>query len=268
MPQLLLLRGGGSHADQPSCEQMALSSPLSPTFTRSERHRNRSTLLWFGGHSGHGDARTRIFALHRRRRGFELLDSLRPGATRRDAVNMSLSSAFCWVPRGQGQGDPTRHMVALFHGCIPVFSLGPRAADDALPFDELLPWPRFSLRVPTDELPSLPTVLEAAARAPGSLHSMQAELGCAWRALFWTSLMGSCFGEEVRGDAFDALMAVLRRRLRRGRRAPAAPRASACELGARLPTHLRAGGGDEASAGRPSPRLAPGAALRHLGLGE
>eukprot|EP00966_Prymnesium_polylepis_P280782 6487681-Prymnesium_polylepis.1 len=29
---------------------------------------------------------------------------------------MSLGSLFCFVPRGQGQGDPTRHMVALFHG--------------------------------------------------------------------------------------------------------------------------------------------------------
>ena len=45
---------------------------------------------------------------------------------RLDAINMSLSSLFCWVPRGQGQGDPTRHMVAIFHGCIPVFSLGQR----------------------------------------------------------------------------------------------------------------------------------------------
>ena len=29
IPQLLLLRGGGSHADQPSCEQMAKTSPYS-----------------------------------------------------------------------------------------------------------------------------------------------------------------------------------------------------------------------------------------------
>jgi hypothetical protein len=34
-----------------------------------------------------------------------LVDSLR-AKQKRDAVNMSLSSAFCWVPRGQGQGDP------------------------------------------------------------------------------------------------------------------------------------------------------------------
>ena len=64
-------------------------------------------------------------------------------------------------------------MVAIFHGCVPVFTLGPRTSDDALPLDELLPWPRFSLRVPTDELPTLPDVLNG---ADGErLRAMQAE---------------------------------------------------------------------------------------------
>ena len=119
IPQMLLISGGGSHADQPSCEQMASSSPLSPSFRRGHLHTNRSALLWFGGHSGHGDARTAMFRQHSTRRGFVLFDSLRSGGKTLDAINMSLSSAFCWVPRGQGQGDPTRHMVAIFHGCVP-----------------------------------------------------------------------------------------------------------------------------------------------------
>ena len=250
LPQLLLLKGGGSHADQPSCEQMARSSPLSPSFDRAALHANRTTLLWFGGHEGHGDARTRLFRTHSGQRGFELHNSLR-SRLRRNAINMSLASAFCWVPRGQGQGDPTRHMVSLFHGCVPVFTLGVRKDDDALPFDELLPWHRFSLRVPVDELGSLPAVLEAAARDDATLRSMQSELGCVWRSLFWTSLQGSCFGETPRGDAFDALMAVLRLRLTR-RGMP--PMRSTCALTARpgaarntLPPHL--------------PRAAPGARL-------
>ena len=115
---------------------------------------------------------------------------------------MSLSSLFCWVPRGQGQGDPTRHMVAIFHGCLPVFSLGETAEqDDALPFDEVLDWNRFSLRVPTGRLGELPAALWPVARDAARLHAMQRELSCAWRALFWTSLVGSCFGEDVQGDA-------------------------------------------------------------------
>jgi hypothetical protein len=153
IPQLLLLKDGGSHADQPSCERMAHTSPFSPSFG-SGRARGvwRPNLLWFGGHPGHDDARTRIFRLHRQglalgqekwKRGIVLFDSKRDAKSPRlDAINMSLTSRFCWVPRGQGQGDPTRHMVAIFHGCVPVFTLGPRTSDDALPLDELLlPWP-------------------------------------------------------------------------------------------------------------------------------
>ena len=115
---------------------------------------------------------------------------------------MSLSSLFCWVPRGQGQGDPTRHMVAIYHGCLPVFSSGATDRhDDALPFDEVLDWGRFSVRVPTGQLGDLPAVLWPIARDAARLRAMQRELACAWRALFWTSLVGSCFGENVLGDA-------------------------------------------------------------------
>ncbi|KAL1530584.1 hypothetical protein AB1Y20_001484 [Prymnesium parvum] len=212
IPQLLLLERGGSHADQPSCEQMAATSPFSPSFRLAQLHANRSRLLFFAGHPGHGDARTRLFRLHSGRPGFELFDSLR-NKQQVSAINMSLTSLFCFVPRGQGQGDPTRHMVSLFHGCIPTFTLGPSHADDALPFDEVLDWTRFSLRVPLDELQHLPERLWSVAADAPRLRSMQAELACVWRRLFWSSLVGSCFGEPMAGDAFDTLMLVLRRRL-------------------------------------------------------
>ena len=240
IPQMLLLAGGGSHADQPSCEQMASSSPLSSRFSRHELHTNRSTLLWFGGHGGHGDARTAMFRLHSERKGFVLVDTLhkRPGMIRRDAINMSLSSVFCWVPRGQGQGDPTRHMVALFHGCLPVFTLGQADDDDALPFDEYLPWGQFSLRVPIDSLRSLPSIVRAAARDGAALKAMQSKLNCVWRSLFWTSLKGSCFGEGVRGDAFDALMRVLALRSERRRAAGAKEKVEAKFCEDELPSHL------------------------------
>eukprot|EP00908_Phaeocystis_cordata_P017649 Transcript_29002.p1 GENE.Transcript_29002~~Transcript_29002.p1 ORF type:complete len:584 (+),score=116.33 Transcript_29002:255-1754(+) len=64
LPQLLLLSGGGSHADQPSCERMNVTSPLSEHFERAELHRHRRHLLWFGGHGGHNDARTRLLRLY------------------------------------------------------------------------------------------------------------------------------------------------------------------------------------------------------------
>ena len=41
---------------------------------------------------------------------------------------------------------------------LPTYLL--RRADDALPLEEWLPWERFSLRVPTDELRTLPRVMQ------------------------------------------------------------------------------------------------------------
>ena len=57
--------------------------------------------------------------------------------------------------------------------------------------------------MPTDELRSLPAVLRRASSDAAAVDAMRAELACAWRALFWTSLHGSCFGEAPRGDAFE-----------------------------------------------------------------
>ena len=65
----------------------------------------------------------------------------------------------------------------------------------------MLDWGRFSLRVPTGRLGELPAALWPIARDAARLHAMQRELSCAWRALFWTSLVGSCFGEDVQGGA-------------------------------------------------------------------
>lgn len=243
MPQLMLAARGGGHADQPSCDTMQYTSPYSVTFSRRELHRNRSTLLWFGGHPGHG-TRERIFRLFRDTPGFELIDTVHE-ARRADPTSMSLSSLFCWVPRGQGEGDPTRHMISIFHGCVPVFSLGTSTEDDALPWEELLPWHRFSLRVPTDRMEELPDLLRrhVGQRGKGGLTSMQEELACAWRWLYWSSLEGSCFGESTDTDALAAWMAVLRIRLGRshigGAGVGAGNRAlvSTCDGGG-LPPHL------------------------------
>ena len=240
VPQLQLAKGGGSHADQQSCDAMNASSPWSAHFRRAALAARRPTLLWFGGHGGHGDARTEMLRRHAREPGFELVDTnwRNPNhGVARDAVNMTLTSRFCWVPRGQGQGDPTRHMVAIFHGCVPVFSLAPAGRDDALPFDELIDWRTFSVVAPTDRLADLPSTLRSIAASEPRLAAMRGRLRCAWRLLFWSSLVGACFGEPARGDAFDALMAVLRRRLRRLN--GAAPRLlDPCDATV-LPPHLR-----------------------------
>lgn len=175
-------------------------------------------------------------------------------------------------------------MVAIFHGCVPVFTLGHSDDDDALPFDELLPWDQFSLRVPANELRSLPMIVNAKAQDQAGLRAMQSQLGCVWRALFWTSLKGSCFGEVVKGDAFDALMHVLRKRVagasapkprsdgsstsisRTAATAAVSSRGSgsvtACDVAGKLPSHLSGGG---AKARQALQRLAPGFDVRLLG---
>ena len=109
--------------------------------------------------------------------------------------------------------------------------------------------------MPVDELRSLPAVVRAAARDSTRLKAMQAELGCVWRALFWTSLKGSCFGEPLSGDAFDALMRVLaRRRAAAAGSVPPAESSTACDAAARpLPAHLLDADGSLAKG-----RLAPG----------
>ena len=58
-------------------------------------------------------------------------------------------SHFCWVPPGQRYGDARRHILAAFHGCIPVFSI----PDGHHTLEELVPWSRMSLSVSQEELP-------------------------------------------------------------------------------------------------------------------
>ena len=65
-------------------------------------------------------------------------------------------------------------MVALFHGCVPVFTLGRKRDDDALPFDEVLPWHAFSLRVPVDEMRT--AIQEQLSSAEGHLTTLAGEV--------------------------------------------------------------------------------------------
>lgn len=61
------------------------------------------------------------------------------------------------------------------------------------------------------ELPQLATILDNYTAT--DRERMRKQLRCAWPRLWWTSIYGSCFGDDARYDAFDALMATLRYRL-------------------------------------------------------
>jgi hypothetical protein len=104
-------------------------------------------------------------------------------------------------------GDPRRHIRGIPYGCIPVFSL----PNGRLTFDELLPWQSMSVSVTRDQLPDLPAIL--ARYSPADRERMRAQLRCAWPRLWFSSIYGSCFGDDPQYDAFDALIATLRYRL-------------------------------------------------------
>ena len=69
----------------------------------------------------------------------------------------------------------------------------------------------MSVSVPQERLPLLPAILRniSAARR----DEMRRELSCAWRRLWYTSIYGTCLGEEPQTDAFDGLLQVLAQRL-------------------------------------------------------
>lgn len=84
-----------------------------------------------------------------------------------EAFSNSLLLAYLTAPSCACQ-------MSIFHGCVPSFSLGPSSADDALPFEEILPWAHFSNRVPTDKLPRLGKKLQAIVADQKELRRMQA----------------------------------------------------------------------------------------------
>ena len=118
-------------------------------------------------------------------------------------------SHFCWVPPGQRYGDARRHVIAAFHGCIPVFTI----PDGHHTLEEVLPWRTMALSVPQEQLPQLPQILRNVSAE--ERDAMRRELSCVWRRLWFSSIYGSCLGEETQTDALDALLQLLGRRLRR-----------------------------------------------------
>ena len=96
--------------------------------------------------------------------GFRIVNSFPPAAGRANATPPLTAAqtrdgmrraTFCWVPPGQRYGDARRHIIAAFHGCIPVFTV----PDGHHTLEEVLPWHRMALSVPQEQLPLLPQIL-------------------------------------------------------------------------------------------------------------
>lgn len=97
--------------------------------------------------------------------------------------------------------------MAVFVGCIPVVSI----PDNTNTLDELLPWHEFAVIVPPADVPRLPQILRTI--TPAEEARMRAKLGCVWGRLWFSSVYGSCFGEDPANDAFDGVLRVLAARL-------------------------------------------------------
>ena len=117
--------------------------------------------------------------------GFAVFDSARRGA-RVNATEYMLHSQFCWAPPGQRYGDARRHLLAAFHGCIPVLTV-PHGHHT---FEEALPWRQMALVVPPERLASLPSILRDV--TPADARTMRDELRRQRRRLWYASIYGEC----------------------------------------------------------------------------
>ena len=124
------------------------------------------------------------------------------------------ASTFCLAPTGTGWGR--RVGLAAQFGCIPV------VVQDSVrqAFDDVLPYDAFTVRFQESDIPNIPDVLRAIPEScegvpPGGrcLERMRAQLACALRALMWSSVYGSLFGESGADDAFAFTMLSLQHRL-------------------------------------------------------
>ena len=153
-----------------------------------------------------------------------------------DANAVSRQASVCVVPEGKSGGYGHRATTAAMLGCVPLFT---KERFSFPVFHEEIDWKSLSLHVPPAELPRLPQLLEAA-----DVEAKRARLGGVRRRLLWASIYSDCRLAPGGGaaDAFDTLMATLRRprvHFRRGaeHRAPRAP-----ELLPRLDVDARAAG--------------------------
>jgi len=108
-----------------------------------------------------------------------------------------LRSKFCIAPYGYGWG--LRLAIAVQHGCLPVVT------QDHVwqPFEELLPYERFSVRVSNADVPNIVPILRAF--SDEQIRAMRVELAHHWRAFLWQ--------EEVGGLAYNYTMAALKKRV-------------------------------------------------------
>jgi hypothetical protein len=106
------------------------------------------------------------------------------------------NSKFCLAP--YGHGFSMRVVAAVVAGCVPVI-IQERVFQ---PYEDLLPYEEFSLRLSNDEVEALPELLRAV--TPAQLAALQAGLARHWPAFVWQRKHG--------GRAFEHMLRALQRR--------------------------------------------------------
>jgi hypothetical protein len=213
----------GMHSLRPARARKLLRrySPWSPTHSAqqgSPRRRSRELppslrgrrpfRLFFAGRSTRGGTRHELFRQHSGRPGFLLHDTsgkvwpASPATGRNSSVLLNTSrpdflpramasSDFCLSPLGQMDGDSDRYLPAMLYGCVPVFTCD----DEARPFDEVIDWEAFSIRLPRrasaaahsaeDPVVGLHMLLDGI--SDERLLSMRRAMSRAWPRVLWSS---------------------------------------------------------------------------------
>jgi len=104
-------------------------------------------------------------------------------------------SKFCMAPYGHGWGIRLQH--AILHGCVPVI------IQDHVhqPYEDVLPYEDFSIRVAKRELPHLIDILRAV--SPEELHRLRRGMSKYYTSFIWQ--------KEHGGQAYELTLQSLHR---------------------------------------------------------
>ncbi|KAK9819900.1 hypothetical protein WJX72_003779 [[Myrmecia] bisecta] len=144
----------------------------------------------------HGVRQT-VHALFVAQPGFKVVDTATSGPVN-DYAGQFGRSTFCLASTGAGWG--VRLKMSLTYGCIPVI-----VADRVqMPYEDVLPYKDFAVRVPQHAIYRLPDLLDSLLADPAKVRAMQARMACVSRFFTW---------RQDRGLAFEALLCSLRRKI-------------------------------------------------------
>eukprot|EP00899_Mesostigma_viride_P013090 jgi/Mesvir1/21782/Mv04178-RA.1 len=189
------------------------ADPAHTTGEAPRRHPPFDTLLFFAGASGlpnsgpHSNTgiqyshnvRQRVFQLFEGAPGVELSRRRVP-----DYAGALVGAKFCLAPSGAGFG--IRTIDAVIMGCVPVI-----VQDNVeQPFEDYLPYERFSVRLNESQIPFMLDILRGIDDA--TYARMQRELECCMTRFIWRG-MGPSTPLPPGPDAFATVMEILRNRV-------------------------------------------------------